>query len=132
MWVMLEGFQLRISALRLRAIGKADSAHLQIAVQSFQQMRAANMVNRYTAAADGPPLDLHAVAMAANMHANHARPKGLEQLLGILRVVTQISEDQSIAVIAGANLGPRQWRAHCDKGPAGVPLSIRGNGWLSS
>ena len=68
----LEGFQLRISAPRLRAIGKANSARLQIVVQSFQQMRAADMVNRYAAAADGPPLDLHAVAMATNARQSRA------------------------------------------------------------
>ena len=41
----LEGFQLGISAPRLRAIRKANSARLQIAVQGFQQMGPANVVN---------------------------------------------------------------------------------------
>ena len=67
-------------------------------------MRAANMVNRYNAAADGPPLDLHAVAMAANMHANMHCRKRSEKLLGIIRVVPQISDDQRNAVIDGDQL----------------------------
>ena len=41
----LEGFQLGISAPRLRSIRKAKSARLQSAVQGFQQMRPANVVN---------------------------------------------------------------------------------------
>ena len=62
------------------------------------------MVNGYAAAADRPPLDLHAVAMATNMHAITRGPK-VSSNCGVTRVVTQISEDQSIAVIAGVNLG---------------------------
>jgi dihydroxyacetone kinase-like predicted kinase len=63
------------------------------------------VVNGETAAADRPPLDFHTVAVATNMESDYPPPKGLEQLLAVTRVVTQISEDQSIAVIAGVNLG---------------------------
>jgi transposase len=38
-----------ISAPRLRSIGKADSARLQITVEGFQQMTPANAANEYAA-----------------------------------------------------------------------------------
>ena len=66
-----------ISAARVRAIRQADSARLQIAVQGFQQVRPANVVNEDAAATDLPPLGLHAVAVATDMHANHPLAKGL-------------------------------------------------------
>ena len=101
----LQRFQLGISAPRLRSIGKADSARLQITVQSLQQMGPANVVNEDTAATDRPPLALHTVAVATNVQPNDARAKGLHQLLSIAGVVAQIGDNQRIAVIAGINLG---------------------------
>jgi hypothetical protein len=96
----LKRLQLRPSAPRLRSIRKADSARLQTAVQSLQQVRPANGVNGETAAANRPPLERHAVTAGTDMHANHPRPKGLEQLLAITRVIAQIGDDQRIAVVA--------------------------------
>ena len=85
----------------------------------LQQMRAANMVNGYAAAADRPPLDLHAVAMATNMHAITRGPK-VSSNCRWLTLLSRYSDQRRSEHCghSGRQLGPRQWRAHCDKGPA--------------
>jgi hypothetical protein len=45
--------------------------------------------------------------VATDMHPDHPRAKGLEQLLTIAGVVTQIGDDQTIPVIAGIDLRQR-------------------------
>ena len=50
---------------------------------------------------------LHTVAVATDMQSDYPRPKGLEQLLAVACVVTQIGEDQTIPVIASINLRQR-------------------------
>jgi hypothetical protein len=115
----LKRFQLRPSAPRLRSIRKVDSARLQSAVEGFQQMGPANVIEENTASTDRPPLDLHAGAVATNMQPDHARAKGLEQLLAVAGVVTQIGKDQSISLVAGINLRAH-WRDRYRRAPAAV------------
>src|SRR6516165_6270783 len=74
-------------------------------MQRLQQMRPANVVLEYAAAAtDWLPRALHTVAVGTNMQPNHPRTKKLHQVLSITRVVAQIGDDQRIAVVAGINL----------------------------
>src|SRR5215469_7217209 len=83
----LKRLELSKRATRPRPIGKEDFPSLQFAVEAFQQMRAADMVNAQRATADEPPLEGHAVAVSADMKTNHPRTKRLAQLLGVACVV---------------------------------------------
>src|SRR3974390_955331 len=68
-------------------------------------MGPANLVDDYIAAADPTSLERHAVTVATDMDANHARAKGLNQLLSIAGVVAQVRDDQRVAVVARVNPG---------------------------
>jgi hypothetical protein len=52
---------------------------------------------------DWPPLTLHAVAVAPDPNSNHARTKHLEQHFGVGIVPAQISDNQSIGIVAAIN-----------------------------
>src|SRR6185436_11856532 len=52
---------------------------------------------------DWPPLTLHAVAVAPDPNSNHARTKHLERHFGVGIVPAQISDNQSIGIVAAIN-----------------------------
>ena len=52
---------------------------------------------------DGSRLRIHAIAIAADLKANHARTKCLEQHLGIGWIIAQISDNESVAVVRPIN-----------------------------
>ena len=64
---------------------------------------------------DRPPLKIHAVAMATDLKANHARTKRLVQHLAIGRVVAEICDNDSIGLIAAID--------HCER--TGTRTSIK-------
>src|SRR5664279_973068 len=56
-------------------------------------------IDQYDPTRHLPALKVHSVAMPRNMIANDPVPEHLPQLLGIARIITQISNDQSIVII---------------------------------
>ena len=80
-------------------------------MKKFEQIGPANGIDQHRAIFDWPPLNIHAIAIATDLNANHARTKRLEQHLGIGRVVAQIGDDESIGIVAAINrrerTGPR-------------------------
>ena len=48
-------------------------------------------------------LECHAIATAADLQTDHARPKGLKQDLGIGRVKAEVRDNQRIRMVAAVN-----------------------------
>ena len=85
------------------SINNPDLTGLQFGLKKFEQIGPANGVDQHRAMFDWPPLKIHAIARAADMQANHARTKRLEQNLGIGRVVAEIGDNKSIGIVAAIN-----------------------------
>jgi hypothetical protein len=64
---------------------------------------------------DRPPLKIHAIAMATDLKANHARTERLEQHLGVGWVVAKICDNDSIGLMAAID--------HCER--TGTRTSIK-------
>ena len=111
-------------AHRPSLIGPSANApdRLQLAVKQFDQIGAADRVDQHIAMADRPPLDVHAVAMAADLQPDHPRTKGLEQHLGIAWVIAEIGHDQRIAVVSAVDRRQRAG-ARAAKSPCGSSSS---------
>ena len=95
----LQRHELLIGASACRSIDNSDLIGLQFGMKQFDQIGAADGVDQHRAMFDRPPLSVHAVAMATDLQANHARAKRLEQHLGVGRVVAQVRDDQRIVVV---------------------------------
>jgi hypothetical protein len=54
--------------------------------------------------ADGPPLRIHAVAIAADLKPDHAPPKRIEQHPGIGCIIAQIGDNECIGIVAAIDL----------------------------
>ena len=52
-------------------------------------------------------LDLNAIATAADLQPDDARTKGLEQHLGIGRVIAQVGDDQRVALVTAVDARQR-------------------------
>ena len=76
---------------------------MQFGVKKFEQIGSANGVDQHRAMFDRPPLSIHAIAIATDLKANHARTKRLEQHLGVGRVVAEIGDNESIGIVAAIN-----------------------------
>src|SRR5262249_36905910 len=99
----LKRHKLLICASAHRSIDNSNLMRLQLAMNKFDQIRAANGVESHRPMVDRPPVSLHAIAMAADVNANHARTKRLLQHLGVGRVVAEICDNESIGIIAAIN-----------------------------
>ena len=73
--------ELIIGPLHQRPVGKAHQIRLQLGVEQFDQEGSADDVNRQIAMFGRSPLDVHAIAMAADMDANDASSERLQQHL---------------------------------------------------
>ena len=62
-------------------------------MEQLEQKGSANSVDQHRAMFDGPPLGVHAIAIATDLKTNHARTKRLEQHLGVGSVVAQIGDN---------------------------------------
>ena len=84
---------------------------MQFSVKQFEQVAPANGVNQHRGIFDWPPLGVHTFASASDLQSNHACTKCLEQRLGVGRVVTEIHDNESIAIAVAINrcecTGPR-------------------------
>ena len=99
----LKTYQLFISALVRLSLGNSHHIGLQFGVQKFEQIAAADGVDQDRAVSDRPPHKGHAIAMAADVQANHPRAKGLEQDLGVGRVVAEVGNDEGVMVVLAIN-----------------------------
>src|SRR5438874_9435736 len=52
---------------------------------------------------DRSPFKLPAVAVAADLHPDHPRPKRVIQVLGIARVTAEVCDNQGIVIVATIN-----------------------------
>ena len=75
--------QLLIGAANCRRVGNSDQIRLKLGVEQFEQIASADGVNRQMAMSSRPRFDIHAVAMATDLHSNHARTERLQQDLGV-------------------------------------------------
>jgi hypothetical protein len=69
---------------------------LQFGVKKFDQVGPANGVKQHRAVFDGPPLGIHAIAIASDVKTNHARTERLEQNLGVGRIVAEIRDNNQL------------------------------------
>ena len=74
----LKPHKLLISASGRWSIDNSDLIRLQQRVIKFEQIGAANGVDQYRPMFDRPMLSIHAITMAADLKANHARTKIVE------------------------------------------------------
>src|SRR6516225_5114125 len=102
-------------ALGQRSMDNSDLTRLQIGMIKFEEIGAANGVEQHRPMFDRSPLTIHAIAIAADREANHARTKCLKQHLGVGRVVTEICNNESIVIVAVIDRGER----------AGTPTSVK-------
>jgi hypothetical protein len=61
---------------------------------------------------DWPPLRIHTITIAADLKANHAPTKRLEQHLGIGRIIAQIGGYEGIGIVATHRYYPSQLGVH--------------------
>ena len=71
----------------------------QLCQQKFEQEGAADIVDQYAAIFDPPTFEGRAVARTTDLHANDAAAEHLEQGFTINRVIAQIGDDHTIAVV---------------------------------
>ena len=87
----LEFRKLLISASNHRSIDKSDLIGLQFGVKKFDQIGSAYRVDQHRACSDRPALSSSCHRQATDLKANHRATKGLEQHLGIGRVIAEIA-----------------------------------------
>jgi hypothetical protein len=95
----LKPHELLISAAGCRFIDNSDLTRLQPRMVRFEQIGAANGVYQHRRMFHRPPFEVHAIAMATDLKANHARTKRLVQHLTIGRVVAEICNNESLGII---------------------------------
>jgi hypothetical protein len=107
----LQSIELLVSASTHRSINKSDLIGLQFGVKEFEQIAPANGVDQHRGIFNWPPLGMHAIATATDLQSNHARTKRFEQRLGVSRIVAEICDNESIAIVVAINrcerAGPR-------------------------
>src|ERR1039458_631128 len=74
-----------------------------LTVQKIEQISAANSVVQDRAVFHLSPFSIHAVAVVRDAKTDQATTKSLEQRLGIGCIITQIGNDESLAIIAAVN-----------------------------
>ena len=99
----LQRLKLRIGAPARRSINKADLIGLQFGMKKFDQIGAADGVDQHRALFDRPPLEIHAIAIAADVQANHPRTERLVQHFGVGRIIAQIGDNESIGIVVAIN-----------------------------
>src|SRR5262249_10576993 len=87
------------------SIDNPDLTRLQLAMKKFEQIGAANGVEQHRPVFNRPPLSIHAIAIAADRKANHARTKCLKQHLGVGWVVAEIRDNRSLVIMPAHNRG---------------------------
>jgi hypothetical protein len=88
--------ELLISQSAHRIIDNADQVGLHFGLKKFEKIGPANGIDQHRSTADGPPLRLHAVTVAADLKPDHARPKRVEQHLGIGCIIAQIGDKRAL------------------------------------
>jgi hypothetical protein len=74
----LERHKLLVSAPGAWSIGNSDLIRLQQGMEKLEQMGAASGVNQHRRLFEWPPRKIHAIAMATDLKANHARTERFE------------------------------------------------------
>jgi hypothetical protein len=99
----LERLELCESASAVWSISRSHQVGLQFAVQKFKQKGPANGVDRHGAVVHSAKLRIHAIAIPANLEADHAPPKSRVQNLGIWRISAEVSDNETIALVPAIN-----------------------------
>src|SRR5262249_41681326 len=99
----LKSHELLISASGRWSVDNSDLTRLQQRMIKFEEIGAANDINQHRRMFDRAPLKIHAIAVAADLKANHARTERLVHHLCITRVVAEICDNEIGAIIAAIN-----------------------------
>src|SRR4051812_17968319 len=84
----------------------------------FEQIVPPDVVDQHRSVLHGSALILQAIAMSTNLNPDRARAKGLHQIVGVTRVITEICDNHSLGMVAAIN---RHQRA----GPGTSELVLR-------
>jgi hypothetical protein len=99
----LERRELLIGTPTIGAVYNSDLIGLQLGVKKIEQIAPSDGVDQHRIMFDRSSLIAHAVAIAIDLKANHARTKGLIQRLGVARVIAEICDNESVATVATIN-----------------------------
>lgn len=87
------------SAANLGTGAKPNQVRLELPVQLFEQDGSANCIDPKRTVSGGSPFGAQPVAMAADLKADDAAAKSLDQNLRVSCVVAEIGNDQRMVVV---------------------------------
>src|SRR5438874_281145 len=86
------------------SLRQADRVGAAFPQQRLEQSCSANLTNLDRTVPDAPDLEVRAIAMSADLHANDTLAKGIVQHFAISCVTAEIGHDQGIVAVAAINL----------------------------
>ena len=99
----LKHHKLLVRAKRAGPMKKTNLVVSQVRVQKIEQISSANRVDQHRVTFHSPTLSRHAIPVTGNLNPDHAPPNRSNRDLGVSRIITEISDDESPAVILSIN-----------------------------